>query len=683
MTLDETALTSVEPWQRSHPSSPDAPLIQVQNLVKQYGELRAVNGISLEVYSGEIFGLIGPDGAGKTSTFHILAGVMEATAGTVDILGRSPRLARPYTGYLTQQFSLYLDLSVDENLRYTAGLRQVPEEVLQQRRDKYLALMGISAIGDRLAGQLSGGMKQKLALCCALVSQPQILLLDEPTTGVDPVSRREFWDVLAALADEGMTIVVATPYLDEAERCNRIALMYDGQVHEVGTLPELRRNLGLQRLEVRTSAIVETEEALLAAVQSQDTDYGGIVDVQTFGDRVDVLVRDPLHDRPLVQQLLQSQRGLRDANLTGELTQDLTEIETTEVTLENVFVTRLRQQGSDPTYVPFPRQRSQGEARNRLQQETVAIGAKNLRKVFGQFQAVKGVDLEIRYGEIYGLLGSNGAGKTTTIKMLCGLLEKTSGELILAGQTQNLRDRELRRRIGYMSQKFTLYDDLTIVENLEFYCGVYGVPTARRSEKIAWVLETCGLAGRETLLTGKLPGGWKQRVAFGASVMHEPEILFLDEPTSGVDPLARRQFWRLINDFARQGTAILVTTHYLEEAEQCNRMGFLVAGEVVLQGSPREIKAAQPGQLMELRVDRTQQASNLLKQVLEPWRVSIFGDRLHVVLEEPEGDLQRVGAVLQSAGIVLQSHRGLPFSLEDAFISTIQRTETGTKHLAV
>ncbi|MGI0492571.1 ATP-binding cassette domain-containing protein [Alkalinema pantanalense CENA528] len=692
MTLDETALTSVEPWQRSSQPRPDgsrldAPLIQVQTLVKQYGELRAVNGISLEVYPGEIFGLIGPDGAGKTSTFHILGGVMEATAGTVDILGRSPRLARPYTGYLTQQFSLYLDLSVDENLRYTAGLRQVPEDLLQQRRDKYLSLMGISAIGDRLAGQLSGGMKQKLALCCALVSQPQILLLDEPTTGVDPVSRREFWDVLAALADEGMTIVVATPYLDEAERCNRIALMYDGQIHEVGTLPELRRNLGLQRLEVRTSAIAETEAVLLAAVQSQEADYGGIVDVQTFGDRVDVLVRDPQHDRPMVQQLLRCQDGTQDATLSassvGELTQDFAEIETTEVTLENVFVTRLRQQGSDPTYVPFPRQRSRDEMKNGLRRETVAIGAKNLRKVFGQFQAVKGVDLAIRYGEIYGLLGSNGAGKTTTIKMLCGLLEKTTGELTLAGQTQNLRDRELRRRIGYMSQKFTLYDDLTIVENLEFYCGVYGVPPARRSDKIAWVLETCGLVGREALLTGKLPGGWKQRVAFGASVMHEPEILFLDEPTSGVDPLARRQFWRLINEFARQGTAILVTTHYLEEAEQCNRMGFLVAGEVVLQGSPREIKAAQPGQLMELRVDRTQQASNLLKQVLEPWRVSIFGDRLHVVMEAPEEDLQRVGAVLQSAGMVLLSHRGLPFSLEDAFISTIQRTETGTKHLAV
>lgn len=224
-------------------ASVNQPVIQVRQLVKQYGNLTAINHVDLDVYAGEIFGLIGPDGAGKTSTFHILGGVMEATQGEVDILGRSPRNARTQIGYLTQQFSLYLDLSIDENLRYTAGLRQVPEAQFLERRDKYLSLMGIHQIGDRLAGQLSGGMKQKLALCCALVSQPQILLLDEPTTGVDPVSRREFWDVLAALAAEGMTIVVATPYLDEAERCNRIALMYDGEIHEVAPCPNCAATL--------------------------------------------------------------------------------------------------------------------------------------------------------------------------------------------------------------------------------------------------------------------------------------------------------------------------------------------------------------------------------------------------------------------------------------------------------
>ena len=642
-----------------------APVIQVAGLTKNYGNFTAVHGIDFEVYPGEIFGLIGPDGAGKTTTFHILGGVMEASSGAIDVLGKPPRNARLSLGYLTQQFSLYLDLSIDENLNYSAGLHQVPELEFNQRKDKYLQLMGLNSIGDRLAGQLSGGMKQKLALCCALVSQPQILLLDEPTTGVDPVSRREFWDVLAALADEGMTIVVATPYLDEAERCHRIALMYEGKISEIGTLNQLRSNLGLQRLELRTKELAETEQLLLAATQDEPS---GIADVQTFGDRIDVLVRDATTDAVQVREIL-SQHHLT-----------ITSLETSDVTLENVFVTRLRQQGSEPAFIEFPRSKAGRSAS--VDALDVAIGARNLRKVFGSFQAVKNVDLEICYGEIYGLLGANGAGKTTTIKILCGLLEASSGEMLLAGRSQNLRDASIRQRIGYMSQKFTLYDDLSVVENLEFYCGVYGVPQKSRRAKIDWVLETCGLTGQEKMLTGKLPGGWKQRVAFGASVMHEPEILFLDEPTSGVDPLARRQFWRLINDFARQGTAVLITTHYLEEAEQCNRMGFMVAGEVVLQGSPSEVKASQPGQLIELKVDRTQQASNLLKHHLEGWRVSIFGDRLHVVLDDPDRDLASVIDVLAQSQIQTHSTRPIPFSLEDAFISVVQRTEGGTAHSA-
>ncbi|MGI0486719.1 ATP-binding cassette domain-containing protein [Pantanalinema rosaneae CENA516] len=645
----------------------DPPLIQVENLHKRYGNLLAVQGIDFQVYPGEVFGLIGPDGAGKTTTFHILAGIMEASSGQVDVLGKQPRHARLDIGYLTQQFSLYLDLSIDENLRYVAGLRRVSEADFQVRRDKYLKLMNLDQIGDRLAGQLSGGMKQKLALCCALIPQPQILLLDEPTTGVDPVSRREFWDVLATLASEGMTIVVATPYLDEAERCHRIALMYAGKIHEIGTLAQLRSHLGLQRLEVRTADIPATEAALLPLIQPAST---GIADVQTFGDRLDVLVAHPQAAEEQVRTAIAQQLI------------DLTSLQTTAATLENVFVTRLRQQGSDPPFIPLPRSKPSSPTPSATA-SSIAIGAEHLHKTFGSFRAVKAVNLAIHYGEIYGLLGANGAGKTTTIKMLCGLLPASSGKISLAGQSHDLRDQTLRQRIGYMSQKFTLYDDLTVVENLEFYCGVYDVPRRDRRQKIDWVLETCGLIGQEQMLTGRLPGGWKQRVAFGASVMHEPEILFLDEPTSGVDPLARRQFWRLINDLARQGTAVLVTTHYLEEAEQCNRMGFMVAGEVVIQGSPSEIKAAQPGQLIELRVDRNQVASDILKTHLDRWRVAIFGDRLHVVLDQPDQDIPNVAAILANAGIHLQSLRPVPFSLEDAFISVVQRTESGTTHLAV
>ena len=651
--IHTVSTTSAQPPQfNSHAS---LPIIQVQGLHKRYGRVAAVQGIDLEVYPGEVFGLIGPDGAGKTTTFQILAGVMEATVGNIRVLDRRPRDARLGIGYLTQQFSLYLDLSIDENLRYVAGLRQVPEPLFLERRIKYLQLMNLEKFGSRLAGQLSGGMKQKLALCCALVSHPQVLLLDEPTTGVDPVSRREFWDVLAALSREGMTIVVATPYLDEAERCQRIALMYEGQIQQTGTLAELRATLGLQRLEVRSRALEQTEQVLLDEIATGVT---GIRDVQTFGDRLDVLVENVQTDEAHIQTILSEQQ----LNATTQAA---------EVTLENVFVTRLRQQGSDPPFVAFPR----SHQRN-LDLNSIAIAAQNLRKVFGNFQSVKDVNLEIRYGEIYGLLGANGAGKTTTIKMLCGLLPPTGGTIRLAGYTNNLRDASVRERIGYMSQKFTLYDDLTIIQNLEFYCGVYNVPKFARSRKIDWVLEICGLTGRETMITGQLPGGWKQRVAFGASVMHEPEILFLDEPTSGVDPLARRQFWRLIEDFARQGTAVLVTTHYLEEAEHCHRMGFMVAGEMVAQGSPSQIKAEQPGQLVEVVIDQAQLAYDLLKQQFEPWQISLFGDRLHLVLDHPEQELTQVRSQLQSSELELRSVRTIPFSLEDAFIGIVQRSNT-------
>lgn len=633
--------------------------IKVRGLHKHYGNLAAVRGIDFSVQKGEMFGLIGPDGAGKTSTFHILGGVMEATAGEVQIFNQPARDARLITGYLTQQFSLYLDLSIDENLRYAAGLRQVADDLLQKRRNKYLKLMDLERFSDRLVGQLSGGMKQKLALCCALVSQPEVLLLDEPTTGVDPVSRREFWDVLGELSAEGMTIVVATPYLDEAERCHRVALMYSGQIHEIGTPADLRANLGLHRLEVRTANLQATEEILSQTTQTN------IVDVQTFGDRLDVLVEDINSGETQVRELLQ-QHQLPSPS-----------IEHGEPTLENVFVTRLRQQGSVPQFFPFPRsrKRGQGDKGANALASSLAIYAHNLSRIFGKFQAVKDVNVEVHYGEIFGLLGANGAGKTTTIKMLCGLLEASGGEISLGGETGNLRSADLRRRIGYMSQKFTLYDDLTILQNLEFYSGVYGVPRKLRREKIDWVIATCGLEGQANMITGKLPGGWKQRVAFGACVMHEPDILFLDEPTSGVDPLARRQFWKLINDFARNGTAILVTTHYLEEAEQCNRMSFMVAGETVAEGSPSSVKASQPGQLIEIIVNQNQVASKVLKQHFESWRISIFADSLHIVLDHPEQEINQLTQLLKYHQITITSLRPIPFSLEDAFIGIVQRSQ--------
>src|SRR6185503_606844 len=548
-------------------SKASSPAILVNDLQKDYGTTQAVRGISFTVNKGEIFGMIGPDGAGKTTTFQILAGVMETTSGVVEIFGQPARAMRSQTGYLTQAFSLYPDLTVAENIRYIGELRQVAPEMIAERGQRYLEMFDMDRFTDRLAGQLSGGMKQKLALACALVPQPRALLLDEPTTGVDPVSRREFWDTLAHLSADGLTILVATPYLDEAERCHTVALTHEGQIQLIGPPDQLRKTQQAKRLEL-TTADIQKAEKLLADMTGPDRD---ILDVQRFGDRLDLLARDPDQAQRVVEQ------ELHKAGVQFD------EIRVDEPTLENTFVSTLRNLGQEPHAIPFPRRHDHSDLRGQT-----AIGASDLVKMFGSFKAVDNVNLEIKYGEVYGLLGANGAGKTTTIKMLCGLLEPTHGQIQLAGESGSVRSADVRLRIGYMSQKFSLYDDLSIKENLNFFAGVYGVPEDEREEKLQWVLSFSGLEGRENQITRSLPGGWKQRVAFGAAIMHEPTVLFLDEPTSGVDPLARRAFWSMINELADAGSAILVTTHYLEESEQCNRLGMMVAGELVAEGRPSQ-----------------------------------------------------------------------------------------------
>jgi ABC-2 type transport system ATP-binding protein len=634
-----------------------APAVRVEDLRKRYGKLDAVRGITFDVERGRIFGLIGPDGAGKTTTFHCLAGVMEPGAGRVRVLDQPVRAARPSIGYLTQQFSLHLDLSVDENIRYAAGLRRVPHTVAKERKLRYLGGMGLARFGDRLARALSGGMKQKLALSCALISAPEVLLLDEPTTGIDPISRRELWDILTELAQSGVTIVIATPYLDEAERCDRVALMYDGRIEQIGTPDELRDGLGLQRLQIYADGSLQALESTLRRASG---DAPAFPDVQVFGDRLDVLVAHPEQDEQRIRALL------------ADSSAGSPRIERTRPTLENVFIADLRRHGSLPPHLGFTR----AMYSKRDDRSGAAIEARQLCKTFGSFRAVRNVDLSVRYGEIYGLLGENGAGKTTTIKMLCGLTGASSGTIRIAGVHGNLRDPALRRRIGYMSQKFTLYNDLTIRENLSFYCGVYGIPPDLHRQKIDWVLASTGLRGSENHLTGNLPGGWKQRVAFGACVLHEPEILFLDEPTSGVDPLGRREFWRLISEFAIGGAAVLITTHYLDEAEHCNRVGFMAAGAFVAEGSPSEIKASQAGAVVELSVDEPGKARALLSERFGRRRTSFFGDRLHLALDDPGADFPIARALLSEHGIAIRESRVIPYSLEDAFINVVSRAGT-------
>ncbi len=626
--------------------------IQVADLRKNYGAVQAVRGISFDVRQGEIFGLIGPDGAGKTSTFQVLAGVMEATSGTTTIFGKAAREARQQTGYLTQTFSLYPDLTVAENIRYVGNLRLIPNDEIESRGNKYLSMFDMDRFTERLAGRLSGGMKQKLALACALVAQPQVLLLDEPTTGVDPVSRREFWDTLAHLAIDGLTILVATPYLDEAERCHRVAQMHEGTIHQIGTPAELRASLGAKRLEVHTASLGDAEDALMGH-------HAGILDVQRFGDRLDVMVPEPVVGQREVERLL----GV--ANIAIE------SIQVEEPALENTFVATLRAIGREVKSPKYP-----GQHPHRDLMGEIAIGATNLTRHFGNFTAVRDVSVDVKYGEIYGLLGANGAGKTTTIKMLCGLIEPSTGRMELAGESGSLRSRTVRQKLGYMSQKFSLYDDLTVGENLNFFGGVYGLSPEEIETKKHWVLEFAGLEGKEDALTVSLPGGWKQRVAFGASIMHEPSVLFLDEPTSGVDPLARRAFWRMINQLADMGTAILVTTHYLEEAEQCNRLGFMVAGSIVAEGTPRGVKAAQKGHLIETLSTEPQRAADLLRTDGERWRISLFGDRIHNVTDgDAESSMRETRAKLAAAGIDVLEAREIPWSLEDVFIAVVENAK--------
>jgi ABC-2 type transport system ATP-binding protein len=619
--------------------------VESRSLSKSYGDIKALDDVSFEVRRGEIFGLIGADGAGKTTAFRIIGGVLAAGSGDVEVLGTNPRDARPRVGYLTQPFSLYQDLSVDENLNYAGGLREVAPSDFAARRDRYFKLFDMDRFTTRLAGRLSGGMKQKLALTCALIADPALLLLDEPTTGVDPVTRRDFWDALTSLSTSGMSIIVATPYLDEAERCHRVALMERGKIYDIDTPARFRSKMGVTRLEVKVEPLAPAEDVLAASSEAQD--------VQRFGDRLDVMAPNPDAAESDLRRRAEA-KGLR-----------VTEIRRSQPTLENAFVGQLRKMRGTHPVPHFPKPSPP------LDRNDVVIGAKDLNKRFGTFQAVKNFQLEVRNREIYGLLGANGAGKTTSIKIICGLIDPTSGSVTLMGRSKGLRSAEVRSRIGYMSQKFALYDDLTIGENLDFYARLYGVDENVREERKKWVLETAELEGEENMLTKSLPGGWKQRVAFGAAVMHEPEAIFLDEPTSGVDPLARRAMWRMINELADRGAGILVVTHYLEEAEQCNRLGFMVAGEIISQGSPSEVKGRMKGSLYELEVDRPNVALAALKKKFGASRVSLFGDRLHVVLERDEQRAE-AAAVLRDAGVRVNAEKPVPFSLEDVFISLIE-----------
>ena len=459
--------------------------IEVSHISKSYGNVKVLTDVSFTVGQGEVFGLIGPDGAGKTTLFRILCTLLLPDQGSATVDGfdvvRQMAEIRRRVGYMPGRFSLYQDLTVQENLEFFATLFGTTVEA---GYDSIKAIYGqIERFRDRKAGDLSGGMKQKLALSCALVHSPSVLLLDEPTTGVDPVSRKELWEMLGLLKKRGITIVASTPYLDEVRRCERVAFLSEGQVK-----------------------CIDTPEAIL--------------------DRFADVFNPPAieHDK------------------------------TSQETPENV------------------------------------IEVSHLVKAFGSFHAVDDISFTVKKGEIFGFLGANGAGKTTAMHMLTGLNQPTSGTGTVAGYDISTQHEQIKRHIGYMSQKFSLYEDLTVAENIRLFAGIYGMADDEIARKTDELLEKLRFTEHKNDLVESLPLGWKQKLAFSVSIFHEPAIVFLDEPTGGVDPATRRQFWELIYDAASRGITVFVTTHYMDEAEYCDRISIMVDGKISAMGTPEELK---------------------------------------------------------------------------------------------
>ncbi|MEX2119315.1 MAG: ATP-binding cassette domain-containing protein [Pirellulales bacterium] len=553
----------------------NTPVLIARDVHKRFrrgtGEMvQALDGVSLEAGRGMLTGLVGPDGAGKTTLMRLAAGLMSADAGELMVLGidvaADPQQIQARIGYMPQRFGLYEDLTVQENLDLYADLHGVPAA---ERRQRYPRLMEMTALGpftSRLAGRLSGGMKQKLGLACTLVRSPELLLLDEPTVGVDPLSRRELWQIILELVDdEGLSVLFSTSYLDEAERCGHVVVLHKGRVLARGRPADVN-TLAAGRTFLAQPPAGRTARGL----QARLLDDPDVVDAVPEGGRVRFVRR---HDDPAGGW--QENGPLAGVSAVPAAPR-----------FEDGFMVLFEQAVDEkPAAAAMtldqPPEQHGGEA---------AVQVRDLVRRFGSFTAVDHVSFDVHRGEIFGLLGPNGAGKTTTFRMLCGLLPATSGTLRVAGVDLRQARASARQRIGYVAQKFSLYPQLSVAENLDFFASAYGLRGSRKRGRIGWALDQFELAGLARLPSGLLPGGFKQRLAMAAALLHEPEILFLDEPTSGADPLARREFWRRITALAEQGVTAIVTTHFMEEAEYCDRIVILEAGRVLAQGTPAEVR---------------------------------------------------------------------------------------------
>lgn len=639
--------------------------VRASGFGKSYGKLEAVRGIDLTVRRGEIYGLIGPDGAGKSSFLKAAAGVLSYERGKISVFGipldseASAERAKERIGFMPQGLGLnmYPDLSVEENIDFFARLRLVPEDALAERKARLLDMTRLSAFRTRPMKQLSGGMKQKLGLVCTLIHEPDLVILDEPTTGVDPVSRRDFWSILARLLRErGATALVSTAYMDEASRFQRAALMYDGSVLSEGEPDELAR---LARGTLVIVDVAEQADALrrLKARFEQIEAVGPRIRV--WVDRAE-LACDADADAAAAAAVRDALQGL-----------ELRTLDTSEPELEDVFVAKLRLEGHSLGELPNS---GVGEAGG----DAVAIRASDLSRSFGDFKAVDSISFEVPRGEIFGLLGANGAGKTTAIKMLTGILQPTGGDGRVAGADMHTAGRLIKRRIGYMSQAFSLYLDMSVLENIKLFAGIYGLDPAMRRERAAWIIELAGLQGHERDLAGSLPMGLRQRLALGCALVHRPRILFLDEATSGVDPLGRRRFWDILFQLSReQQVTILVTTHYMSEAEHCDHLALMYAGRVVADDTPDAMKAAveaEAGTLLELEVDAPSRALEMLERDGFPG-VALFGKRVHLLSKEGERAGPRIRALLESGGVTVRGVRPRALSMEDVFVYRVLELE--------